>query len=205
MPRVFDPQTRRRAARIFKNLRPFRYHRLPYIHRWHLPAKLPEAPFDVAQNFVVQVQLASQKVRNGFTRQVVFRRPQPARSDYQLHALQRFLKRRAQSIAVVPDNRFAHHLDAELVQLLSQVERVGVYAVRSQQFRTNRDDFRFHLFNYPIKGKPRMSQSSVNRASVVARIARPEGCSAMPTIPEPLSTTSACPCGVIRTMPRRPP
>src|SRR5437879_2179845 len=83
------------------------------------------------------------------------------------------------------------------VQFFGQVERVGVHAVRSQQFRTNRDDFRFHLFNYPSKGKPQTSQSSVKSApegglaSDVATIARPEGCSAMPTMPEPLSTTSA--------------
>src|SRR5579872_310649 len=58
---------------------------------------------------------------------------------------------------------------------------------------------------YPNSGSPRTSQSSVKSAPVVARIARPEDCSAMPTRPEPLRTTSACACGVMRTMPRRPP
>ena len=139
----------------------------------------------------MKVQLAAQKVCDGFARQVVFRGAQSARCDDQLHALQRFLERGAQIIPIVPDDRFADHLDAELVQLFRQEERVRVHSVGSQQFRTNRDDFRFHLFSHPINGKPRTSQSSVNRASVVARIARPDGCSAMPTMPEPLRTTSA--------------
>ena len=79
-----------------------------------------------------------------------------------------------------------------LVQLFRQEERIGVQPVRSKQFRTDRDDFSFHRFDYPSSGKPRTSQSSVKSAPVVARMARPEGCSARPTSPEPLSTTSAC-------------
>src|SRR5437879_9304949 len=69
---------------------------------------------------------------------------------------------------MVSHNRFAHDLNAKLVQLFGQEERVGVHAVRSQQFRTNRDDFRFHLFNYPTKGKPRTSQSKVKSSPVTA-------------------------------------
>ncbi len=186
--RIFNPQPRRRTARIFENLRAFRNHRLPHIHRRHLSAELPESAFDVTENRFVAVQLAAQKLRDGFARQVVFRGAQPARGDDQFDALQRLLECGAQIIAIVPDDRFAYHLDAELVQLFGQEKRVGVHAVRSQQFRTNRDDFRFHPFSYPINGKPRTSQSSVNKESVVARIARPEGWSAMPTMPEPLRT-----------------
>src|SRR6266404_5846075 len=106
---------------------------------------------------------------------------------------------------MVPHNGFAHHLDADLIQLFGQEERVGVHAVRGKKLRTHCDNFGFHLVHYATSGKPRTSQSSVKIAPVVAKMARPEGCSARPTSPEPLSTTSARACGVIRTMPRRPP
>ncbi len=117
VPCMFEPQPRRRAARILEHFRAFRHHRLPLVHRGHLSPELPEAPFDVTEDFIVKVQLAAQKIRNGFARQVVFRGTQPARRDDQLDALHRFLECRAQIIAIVPDNRFAYHLDAKLVQL----------------------------------------------------------------------------------------
>src|SRR5437899_2460529 len=78
-------------------------------------------------------------------------------------------------------------------QFFGEIERVGIHAVRSQQFRTHRDDLGFHQFDNPTSGRPRTSQSSVKSAPVVAKIARPEDCSAIPTSPDPLSAMSACP------------
>jgi hypothetical protein len=68
---------------------------LPHIHRRHLPAKLTEAPFDVPQDFVAQIQLSAKEIGKGLARQVVFRRTQPARSDHQFDAIERFFERRA--------------------------------------------------------------------------------------------------------------
>ncbi len=153
--------------------------------------QLAEAPFDGAQNRVVAAQLAAQKLGDRFARQVVFRGAQSPARDDQRHAVQRIAKRFGEQIAVVADNRLANDFDADLVQLSGQEERVGVGAVRSQHLRTDGNDFRFHLVDYPRSGKPRTSQSSVKSAVELARMARPDGSSARPTRPEPLSTTSA--------------
>ena len=84
---------------------------------------------------------------------------------------------------------------------------IGFFSVLhswSQQFRTHRDDLGLHQFDSPASGRPRTSQSSVKSAPVVAKIARPEDCSAIPTSPEPLSAMSACDWALMRTMPRQP-
>src|ERR1700687_1569605 len=203
-PRIFDPQAGRGAARILQHFRAFGHHRLAAFDRRHLAPELPEPALDVLKNRFVELQLAAEKIRHRFAREVVLCRPEPARGDDQFHAVERLPERGAEIIAIVPYNRLSNDLDAKLVQLLGQEERIRIKTVRRQTFRTNRDDFRFHRFNYPINGKPWTSQSSVKSAPVVAMMARPEGCNASPTMPEPLRTTSAWACGVMRTTPRRP-
>ncbi len=205
VPAVFQPQARRRAARILQDFCAFRNHRLAHIDLGHFAVQSAKASLDVTKDVVVAQQFAAQKFRNSFAREVVLGGAKSARCDHELHAIQRVAKCLAQQIAVVADNRLSHHLNANFVQLLRQEERIGVKPVRREQLRTHCDYFRFHRVNYPRSGKPRTSQSSVKSAPVVARIARPEDCSAMPTRPEPLRTTSAWACGLMRIIPRRPP
>src|SRR5690349_24500668 len=131
------------------------------------------------------------QIRDGFAGQVVFGGAESAARKDQRHALKRIAERFRQQFAVVADNRLANDLDTELIELFGEKQRVGIHAVRSQQFRTNSDDLGFHQLNDPTSGRPRTSQSIVKSAPVVARIARPEDCSAMPTSPGPLSAMSA--------------
>ena len=145
------------------------------------------------QDSFIQYQFAAQQLRNGFARQVIFGGPEAAARQNQRNALERVAKRLRQQFAIVAHNRLADDFDSQLVQFFGEIERVGIHAVRSQQFRTHRDDLGFHQFDNPTSGRPRTSQSSVKSAPVVAKIARPEDCSAIPTSPDPLSAMSACP------------
>ena len=202
---VFQPQARRRAARILQNFRALGDHRLAHVDFRHFPVQRTEAPLNITKNVVVTTKLAMEQVSDRLSRKIVLGWSETARRNNQGHAIQSIAKCLAKQIAVVAHDRFSQHFDPNLVQLFRQKERIGVQPVRRKQLRTNCDDFRFHLFDYPRSGRPRTSQSNVKSAPVVARIARPDGCSAMPTSPEPLRATSAWPCGVMRTMPRRPP
>ena len=92
-PAVFQPQARCGPPRVLQHFRAFRHHRLAHIHRGHFAAQLPEAPFDVAENRVVAVQLAAQKLGHGFACQVVFRGAKSAACDNQRHAVQRIANR----------------------------------------------------------------------------------------------------------------
>src|SRR2546429_6931635 len=51
-------------------------------------------------------------------------------------ALERVAKRLRQQFAIVAHNRLADDFDSQLVQFFGEIERVGIHAVRSQQFRT---------------------------------------------------------------------
>jgi hypothetical protein len=48
--------------------------------------------------------------------------------------------------AAVPDDSFKNDLDAKLVKLFGEIEGVRVLAKRSQQLRTDGDDFGVHCF-----------------------------------------------------------
>ena len=47
---------------------------------------------------------------------------------------------------IVSDDAFENDFDAELVELLGEVERIGVHAVGSEEFGTYRDDFGVHVW-----------------------------------------------------------
>src|ERR1700730_13827723 len=188
---VFQPQTRRGASRILEYLRALRHHRLAHVHFRHFPAQAAAASFDIAQNRVVAPQLAAQQVSNRLPRQVILGRSKAAAGDDQWHTIQRVAKRLRKQIAIITDNRLPQHFNTNSIQLLREEERVRVQAVRREQCRANRNDLRFHSVNYMTNGSPRTPQSSVNSALTVVRMARPDGCNASPTKPEPLNTVSA--------------
>lgn len=141
---VFEPQSGGGAARIFQNFRAFWHHGLAKIHGGHVAPEAAEAGFDGANDFIVAAQFAAKEVGNRFARQVVFRGAQAAAGDHHGYAIQRIAKGFGQKFAVVADNGLAQNLDAKLIQLFGQEKGIGVQAIRRQQFRANRDDFRFH-------------------------------------------------------------
>ena len=52
---------------------------------------------------------------------------------------------------IISDDTFEDDFDAELVELLSEVERVGVHTVGSEEFRTHRDDLCVHSGKFKSK------------------------------------------------------
>ena len=50
-----------------------------------------------------------------------------------------------QLIGTISDDGFSRELNAEQVELRRQKQRIGVHPVRREQFRTNCDDFGFHV------------------------------------------------------------
>ena len=45
---------------------------------------------------------------------------------------------------IIANNTLEDHLDAELIQLLGEVERVGIHAEGREQLGSHRDDFGIH-------------------------------------------------------------
>ena len=52
---------------------------------------------------------------------------------------------------IVSDDAFEDDFDAELVELLGEIERIGVHAVGSEEFGTYRDDFCVHSGKFKSK------------------------------------------------------
>ena len=49
-----------------------------------------------------------------------------------------------QAPEIVPHNAFENYFNAELVDLLGEIQRVCIHAERRQQFGADRDDFGVH-------------------------------------------------------------
>ena len=50
----------------------------------------------------------------------------------------------SQALEIVPYNALENYFDAELVDLLGEIQRVCIHAERRQQFGADRDDFGVH-------------------------------------------------------------
>ncbi len=178
---------------------------MPRVDLGHGAAKAAKARFDGMQHGLVQNELAAQQLGHGFAGQVVQGGSESAGGNDQLDAAEGLAEGVANVLVLVADHGLASHLDAEMVEALCKQKGIGVHAIRRKQFRADCNDFSFHECGYRGSGKPSTSQSMLKSALVVVSTARRVGSSARPTSPMPLRTTSACPSGVIRTMPRCPP
>ncbi len=157
MPRIFDPQSRRGAARILQDFRAFRHHRLTNVQFRHLAAQVAESALNVLHDFVIAFQPPPEQIRDSLASQVVLRRAEPARRNDQLDASERLAKHFAQQRFVVADDRLAHHFNADAVELFGEIQRIRIKSVRREQFRTDRDDFCFHRLIIRIaavRGRP---------------------------------------------------
>ena len=93
---------------------------------------------------IVALQGERERLGGGFAGQVVFGGAQAAHQDDDVGAAQRGSNGIHQILAAVADDGLEGNRDANLVELLGQVERVGVLPVRGEHLRADGDDFRFH-------------------------------------------------------------
>ena len=70
--------------------------------------------------------------------------PRPPLKITNVGAEQAVLRRRYQAPQIVADNAFENYVDAQQVELLGEVERVGVHAVGREHLGTHRNDFSIH-------------------------------------------------------------
>jgi hypothetical protein len=75
---------------------------------------------------------------------VIFGRPQPAGENHDGRTRKRRAHRFRQAVAVVADHGFGGNLHTQVVELGGQVERIGIDALRGEQFGAGRDDFGVH-------------------------------------------------------------
>ena len=71
--------------------------------------------------------------------------PRPPRRDHQFDALERFAEGVANVVVLVADDGLAGDVDAQMVEPRGEEKGIGVDAVGGEQFRTDGDDFSFHL------------------------------------------------------------
>jgi hypothetical protein len=98
--------------------------------------------------------VAAQSQRQGFgyglAGEVVFRGAQPAHQHHDVRPAHRGADGPDQVLATVADDGLEMDGDAQLVQLLSQMEGVGVLAKRGQHLGTDGNDFRFHKGSFQL-------------------------------------------------------
>ena len=86
----------------------------------------------------------------GFAGEIVLSGTKAAHQDHDVGAAQRIPDGVDQIFLAVADNGFESHRHAELVELLGEVEGVGVLAERRQHLRADCDDLRFHESSYQL-------------------------------------------------------
>ncbi len=92
----------------------------------------------------VAAQRERKRFRRSFAGQVVFGRSQAAHEDQDVDAAQRRADGVDQILAPVADDGLECDGNAELVELLRDVERVGVLAKGGEHLGADGDDFAFH-------------------------------------------------------------
>jgi hypothetical protein len=67
-------------------------------------------------------------LRYGFSGKIIFGRAQAAAQNHDIGAKQSVLRGGSQTPEVVSNDAFENHLDAELIHLLGEIERIGIHA-----------------------------------------------------------------------------
>ena len=92
----------------------------------------------------IAAERQSQSFRHRFAREVVLGGAQAAGENNDVGAPHSQLGRSDEALAVIADDRLEAHLDSQVVELLGEVERVGVLPVGSEQLRPHGDDLGIH-------------------------------------------------------------
>ena len=87
-------------------------------------------------------QRAAQRAGDRVARQIVFGRSQAAGQHHNLRSRRRAQDAIGQPLALVAHHRLAHHLNAQGIELIGEIQRIGVEPLRRQQLRTDGDDLR---------------------------------------------------------------
>ena len=95
-------------------------------------------------NVGVEGQFAAERLGHGIAGDVVLGGSEAAGENQDGGAAHGVAHLRGQAVAVVADDALGDHFDAELVQLIGEVERVGVEAIGSEHLAADRDDFGVH-------------------------------------------------------------
>ena len=110
----------------------------------HLPAALGEALFEAGENFRITLHGKAERFGDRFASQVVFGGAEAAAENHDVGAEQAVLGGAHEVAEIVADDALENHVDAQPVELLGQVERVGVHAEGCEHLGTHRDDFSVH-------------------------------------------------------------
>src|SRR5260370_4502608 len=78
-------------------------------------------------------------------REIVLSGAESAGEDHDGNPLYSFSNGGGEQIVIVADDHLTADFDAECVELVSDEEGVGIDALGGERFRTDRDDFGFHL------------------------------------------------------------
>ena len=100
---------------------PFDKISLAQIDIRHLALEPPKPLFDSRANLLAENQLSPQRGSHGVTSQVVLSRPQASGQDNDFDVLDGMLNGLRQARAIVADNNFPPDLDADGIELLSDV------------------------------------------------------------------------------------
>ena len=137
---VCDPLAGRGAAIVGQHLGALDHVSLTAIVLRHLATERAEPRFDAIANLLLENQRPAERAGDGFAREIVFGGSQAAGENDDLRTRRRAQDAVGEPLAFVADHGFAHHLHAQRVELIGEVQRVGVEPLRRQQFRTDRDD-----------------------------------------------------------------
>ncbi len=99
----------------------------------HLPAAGREALFETGDNRWVAMKFESKRVGYCFAREVVFGRAKSAHEDDDLGTRYGKTGRSRQAFTVIADDGLENDLNAKLVELLGQIQRVRILTERGQQ------------------------------------------------------------------------
>ena len=109
-----------------------------------LPAPRREAAFQAGDNFRIAAHFQSQRIRHGFTGEIVFSRSQAAHEDHDFGARQAQAGRSREMFAAVAHDGLENYLDAQQIQLFREVKGIRVLTEGRQQLRANGDDLGIH-------------------------------------------------------------
>ena len=107
-------------------------------------AVLPSAHPEANSLTLRLANLHAESFGDGVAAEVVFGGAEAAHDGDQIGAAQRGADGVDQVALAVADDSLEGHGNADLIELFSQVKRVGVLAIGSKQLRTNRNDLGVH-------------------------------------------------------------
>ena len=139
-----EPLAGSSAVGIWQNRRSVQNVGLLGIVGRHFPAALREPLLQARQNLVIPAQAHPEGLGNGLPGEIVFGRPKTTAENYDIGAEQRMLRGSNQPPQVVSHDALENDVNSQLVELIREIQGIGIHAVGSQHLGTHRDDFGVH-------------------------------------------------------------